>query len=261
MDIKYDRIGDDYNNTRKADPYLTSRLLEMLDPDSEMKYADIGCGTGNYTIAIKNSGINIVGIDPSEKMLNIARQRNPDIQWISGTSEHTGLTDESIDGIICTLTLHHWPDLDSGFQELNRVLCAGGRIVIFTSTPEQMEGYWLKHFFPKMLDASIQQMPSLVRVSDALERNGFEITQTEKYFVQPDLQDHFLYCGKEQPELYLNPEIRNGISSFADLANFNEIQSGLSQLKEDIENDSIRNIINGFDNDSGDYLFVVAEKF
>jgi hypothetical protein len=46
---------------------------------------------------------------------------------------------------IGSLTIHHWTDLKSGFSKLNKVLKPNGRIVIFTSTPKQMIGYWLNH--------------------------------------------------------------------------------------------------------------------
>ncbi|MBL4656629.1 MAG: class I SAM-dependent methyltransferase, partial [Flavobacteriales bacterium] len=49
MKAKYDVIGIDYNLTRKADPYLVSRFLALLNPNPKGQYLDIGCGTGNST--------------------------------------------------------------------------------------------------------------------------------------------------------------------------------------------------------------------
>src|SRR5690606_17469052 len=133
-----------------------------------------------------------------------------------------------------SLTIHHWTNLEKGIAELSRVLKTKGRIVIFTSTPEQMKGYWLNHYFPKMLSASIIQMPALERIKSAMEASGIGISETEKYHVKPDLKDKFLYCGKHDPEIYLDKNIRAGISSFASLANHTEAESGLSKLREDI---------------------------
>ena len=84
MKAKYDKIGLNYNDTRSADPYITERLLKNLKPNINGIYADIGCGTGNYTIELQKKGFNFIGIDPSEKMLAKAKQKNQHINWVHG---------------------------------------------------------------------------------------------------------------------------------------------------------------------------------
>jgi ubiquinone/menaquinone biosynthesis C-methylase UbiE len=260
MEAKYDKIGIDYNLTRKADNYLTEKLYSLLYPDKNGIYLDIGCGTGNYAIELQKRGLNFIGIDPSTEMLLKAKKNNVNINWRIGTAENTDLERESIDGIIAVLTIHHWSDLNIGFAELNRVLKNKGRIVIFTSTPTQMKGYWLNHYFPKMVNDSIIQMPSFEMVKSAMDRTGLEMTGTEKYFVKPNLQDYFLYCGKERPELYLKEEVRKGISSFSTLSNQQEVEIGLLKLRADIDNGKIDEVIESFQNNEGDYLFITGQK-
>ena len=58
MEAKYDKIGINYNLTRKADNYLTERLYALLNPDKSGIYLDIGCGTGNYTIEFQKKGLD-----------------------------------------------------------------------------------------------------------------------------------------------------------------------------------------------------------
>lgn len=260
MEVKYDKIGIDYNSTRKADPFLTNKLIEHLNPKKDGIYLDIGCGTGNYTNEVERNGIQLIGIDPSEKMLEKARFKNQRVDWRIGTAENIQLSDNSMDGIIGSLTIHHWTDLSKSFFELQRILKEDGRIVIFTSTPIQMEGYWLNHYFPRMLKDSINQMPSLEKVEEAMTRNSIVITEIDKYFIQPDLQDKFLYCGKQNPELYFSEQIRNGISSFSSLANRDEVKQGLKKLRSDIENGKINEVIDSYDNDFGDYLYIIGKK-
>ena len=260
MSAKYDTLGLNYNRTRKADPYLIERLLSLLEPSKDASYLDIGCGTGNYTAQFLQKGFRFIGMDPSQIMLDKAHAFHPEGTWMLGAAEDTGLPNASVEGIVGTLTLHHWNNLEAAFKELYRILKPNGKLVFFTSTPQQMEGYWLQHYFPKMLEASIQQMPSLETLENALTRAGFTITATEPYEVRKDLQDHFLYCGKEQPELYLDPIIRQGISSFSNLALQEEVHSGLTQLKSDIASHKIQNVIESYENHLGDYLFIVAQK-
>lgn len=259
-DTKYDKIGTGYNSTRQADPYLAERLFYHLQPKSDKLYLDIGCGTGNYTITLAIKGFNFIGVEPSEKMLNEAKSRNQDINWLKGTAEQIPADDKAFDGIVATLTIHHWIDLTKAFIEINRVLSDNGRLVLFTSTPEQMKGYWLNHYFPKMLNASIVQMPSLADIKEAIAQTELEITDIEKYFIKDDLQDCFLYVGKNNPNRYFDETIRNGISSFSSLANIDEVKQGLSKLRNDIDNQAFDKIKDQYVNELGDYLFITIER-
>lgn len=260
MAIKYDLIGKDYNTTRKADPYLTQRLSEHLNPSANGVYLDIGCGTGNYTCELSKSGARWIGIDPSIRMLEIAAHKDPGVDWRIGTAEDIPLAEEAVDGIIAFLTIHHWKDLKIGFEEIYRVLKKDGTVVFFTSTPEQMERYWLNHYFPQMLKDSMEQMPDLKRIEKNMAESGLQITEVELYQVRSDLTDHFLYCGKHRPELYLENQIRRGISSFSSLANKSEIEQGLKVLRSDIETGKIQEIVTSYSNDLGDYLFLTGKK-
>jgi len=256
----YDKIGVGYNATRQADAYLTDRLYRLLIPKPGGIYVDIGCGTGNYTMALAEKGIDFCGVEPSEKMLEEARLRNGDINWLKGTAENLPLDSGVFDGGIATLTIHHWPDLPKAFREIYRVLKPGAKLVIFTATPEQMQGYWLNHYFPKMLADSIVQMPSFETVKAAATEAGFVVAGTEKYFIQNDLQDHFLYAGKNRPALYFDEAVRAGISSFSALANVEEVRNGLERLHHDMESGWFEQVKSGYENDLGDYLFITLEK-
>ena len=258
--ILYDNIGVGYNSTRQADPYIAEKLVQLLLPNPNGLYLDIGCGTGNYTIALANGGVNFYGIEPSEKMLNIACSRNDKVNWLLGLAEQIPVNNNMFDGAIATLTIHHWADINKAFEEIYRVLNHNSKFVIFTSTPEQLKGYWLNNYFPKMLGASMLQMPSFESIEKTAIEAGFVITNTEKYFIQDDLKDHFLYAGKNRPELYLDEEIRKGISSFSALSNAEEVQSGLSKLRSDINLNRFKEIKEKYDNTLGDYLFITAKK-
>ena len=257
---KYDQIGEGYNLTRTADPYISSRLYNLLTANDKGVYLDIGCGTGNYTIALHARGVELTGVDPSEAMLKAAKNRNDKIVWKKGTAENIPVENKSVDGVVGSLTIHHWANLSKGFSEIYRVLRENGKVVLFTSTPKQMHGYWLNYYFPEIMKKSIEQMPKLVLVKKYLMENNFKNMITEKYFVQPNLKDLFLYSGKHQPAFYLNKKIRQGISSFSDLANEGEIETGLIKLKKDIRTGKIIELIKSYENEMGDYLFVMAEK-
>jgi ubiquinone/menaquinone biosynthesis C-methylase UbiE len=258
--VVYDSIGIGYNTTRCADPYLAERVYELLQPDKDHKYLDIGCGTGNYTIEIAKRGFHFWGIDPSEKMLNEAKAKFPNIEWLNGFAEHLPCQDVYFDGAIATLTIHHWNNIEKSFSEVCRVLKPGSRFVIFHSTPEQMNGYWLNHYFPNLMAQATQKMAPLQAVESALNATGFNVITTEKYFVQADLKDLFLYSCKNKPELCFDEHVRNGISTFALAAYKEEITIGLRKLEADLLNNTFEVIRKKYDNDHGDYLFILAKK-
>ncbi len=260
MKEKYDSIGIGYNQTRTADPYLVERLFHHLNSSPNGQYLDIGSGTGNYTIALHQKGLAFTGVEPSDHMISIAKEKCKTIQWLSGKAENIPLPDRSMEGATASLTIHHWTDLANGFQELFRVLKPGATLVIFTATPQQMQGYWLNHYFPNILLKSMKQMPAQETVLQHLHESGFTNIQTEKYFIRPDLQDLFLYAGKDNPALYLNPQVRKGISSFSDLANEAEVNRGLARLETDILLGKVQTQINNYKNEDGDYLYIIAKK-
>ena len=111
-----------------------------------------------------------------------------------------------------------------------------------------------------MLEDSMLQMPDFETIENVLNTSGFSIIKTELYNIKPNLKDLFLYCGKQNPKLYLNPSIRRGISSFSSLANKNEIETGLKEIEKDISNQSIQDIMDSYKNELGDYLFIVGKK-
>jgi len=256
----YDTIGNGYNQTRRADPYITERIYDLLAPVKDMYYLDIGCGTGNYTVALSGRQINLTGVDPSLTMLNEARAKSPDISWLFGTAEDIPAEKETFSGIIATLTMHHWPDLEKALREMARVLKPGGRIVFFTSSPQQMKGYWLNHYFPRMLERSYRKMPEPSSVIIKASKSGLIHVVSENYFVTGQLCDLFLHAGKQRPEIYFDPGIRRGISTFASLGDENEIKTGLARLRSDLDSGEFIKVQKSFDSDEGEYLFMVFKS-
>ncbi len=256
----YNTIGKQYNSTRNADVYITDRLYALLNPRKDGQYFDIGCGTGNYTRALSERGLQLTGIEPSDVMIAKARANHPDILFVQANVEALPFADNSFDGGIGTFTIHHWDDIQKGLGEIYRILKPGERFVLLSFTPDQLMNYWLCHYFPQTMKKSSEAVESLDKMTDLFKSSGFTNVDTEKYFVHEELTDYFLYANKYRPEAYLDPQIRNGASSFTVYADEHEVERGLLQLEEDIRNGSIKKIINQYENDLGDYLFYCATK-
>ena len=253
-------ITNDYDLTRCADTYITRRFAHHLNTSSGSRYLDIGCGTGNYTLALNNMGIRFTGVDRSPWMLNGARQKSDLIPWCLGTVESLPFLDGSFTGAICVLAIHYFKDILRVFSEVYRVL-QRGRFIIFTATPEQMKRYWLNEYFPRAMNRSIARMPGQAEIISALHLAGFSDIEMEPYIIRDDLEDLSLYSGKHQPGIYLDPRVRAGISTFSIDAEPREIQEGCNRLRADIQSGHIKRLISTFEAGcQGDYVFIIGHK-
>jgi ubiquinone/menaquinone biosynthesis C-methylase UbiE len=260
MKALYDQIGSGYDITRKADPEITRRLYHHLQMQEHQTILDIACGTGNYTVALRNLDVHISGSDISNEMLEKARQKSEDVEWYHCDVQDLPFRSNAFNGAICTLAVHHFKDLTLSFKEISRVIVPGGRFILFTAAREQMKRYWLNEYFPEMMRKSTAQMPSLAQIRSATEQAGFVMHGYESFLIQPNLEDFFLYSGKHRPEIYLNAEVRRGISSFANLVENKEIEEGITKLSDDIQSGRFNEVFQTYCSDLGDYMFVVAEK-
>lgn len=255
----YEQMGKSYDFTRRAEPEIAARLAVHLQIKSDSSYLDVGCGTGNYTLALAKNGGIWHGVDQSKQMIDAATNKSNIVAWQVAEAEALPYADKSFSGVLCTLAIHHFVTLIPAFQEIYRILNTG-HLVLFTSTPEQMSKYWLVEYFPEAIHKSAEQMPSLEKVRYALNEAGFNSVNIEPYSISENLQDLFLYSGKYRPEIYLDEKIRSGISTFALLALPEEITAGCQRLAADINTGRITDIVNKYENNHGDYLFVIAEK-
>ncbi|WP_026688984.1 class I SAM-dependent methyltransferase [Alteribacter aurantiacus] len=257
----YNQIGSTYDISRKADAEIVNRLVYLLQlPTKEAKLLDVACGTGNYTVSLEEKGYTMSGLDLSETMLDQARQKSDTIQWFCGDVKQYNLPQEQFEGATCVLGVHHFDHLYESFANVYRSLKPGSRFVIFTSGSEQMQRYWLNAYFPEMMKAAMGQMPLIREIAKALKKAGFTFQGSESFLVQPSLEDAFLYVGKDDPKMYLDPDVRNGISAFSNLISDEELDKGLTMLKNDLEDGTFQERTAPFDSRKGDYMFMVAKK-
>mgnify|MGYP000854433528 CR=1 FL=1 len=124
----WSRCSPSYNKTWAT---LTNETLPLLinktNIDSNVSVLDIGCGAGNSTKKISDTGANVIGIDFSEKMILEASSAHSDIIFKQSDAENMPLDDNSIDIVIANFIVHHLPDPNKVFKEINRVLKPNGK--------------------------------------------------------------------------------------------------------------------------------------
>lgn len=89
------------------------------------KLLDIGAGTGDFLLTAKNDGWETIGVEPSDRAKNIAKEKG-----ISFVEEIRTLENHSLDVITMWHVLEHVPDLELQIQELKRLLKPTGTLII-----------------------------------------------------------------------------------------------------------------------------------
>jgi demethylmenaquinone methyltransferase/2-methoxy-6-polyprenyl-1,4-benzoquinol methylase len=95
---------------------------------------DAACGTGDLAIIAAKAGGAVTGLDFSERMLERARRKAPELKWVRGDLLALPFEDESFDSATVGFGVRNVADLAAGIEELRRVLRPGGRLAILEIT-------------------------------------------------------------------------------------------------------------------------------
>jgi demethylmenaquinone methyltransferase/2-methoxy-6-polyprenyl-1,4-benzoquinol methylase len=95
---------------------------------------DAACGTGDLAIIAAKAGGDVTGLDFSERMLERARRKAPDLDWMRGDLLALPFEDESFDAATVGFGVRNVADLPGALEQLRRVLRPGGRLGILEIT-------------------------------------------------------------------------------------------------------------------------------
>jgi len=231
-EIIYDSIGKSYISNRAADPRILNNIISLLNLPAGSLIADIGAGSGNYSKALANIGYLVNAIEPSEKMRSQAIP-NSNVTWIPGFAESIPLPNNSVDGIIVVLALHHFSSLQRAVSEMHRI-CPDGPIVIFTLDPREGEVPWFKEYFPTIYEKDFTTFKPIDEISDTIAVDNRWSKTIQSFPLPHNLLDRNMYSAWREPERYLDEQFRQNTSGFA-LASPSAVEKGVALLKKDLE--------------------------
>jgi SAM-dependent methyltransferase len=128
------QVGDegDRNRILNSDPVLWAFAGDVAGRD----VLDAGCGTGYLSRKLKAKGARVRGVDFSEKMIEIALAKDPEIDFrVDSVAELVTVADESVDLVLSNYVLMDCGDLEGTAQSFARVLRRGGAAVAIFSHP------------------------------------------------------------------------------------------------------------------------------
>lgn len=145
-----------------------NKVVRLLAPAKPSSILDVACGTGDLALAmIRTRPERIVGIDLSENMLEIGRQKiarrnlQKMITLQTGDAEHLPYPDASFDAVTVAFGVRNFENLLKGLAEMRRVLKPGGRLFILEfSHPTKFPMKQLYRFYSRTIIPATGRMIS-----------------------------------------------------------------------------------------------------
>lgn len=171
-DGKKDQVATMFNNIAPKYDFLNhvlsmgidikwrNRVKKMLHSEKVETILDIATGTGDLALTLHQDGVKIKGLDISEGMLEVGRQKikdkglEKDIEFILGDAENIPFPDNHFDAITVAFGVRNFANLEKGLSEMNRVLKPNGRVFVLefsqpTSVPfKQIYNFYSRNILP-----------------------------------------------------------------------------------------------------------------
>jgi ubiquinone/menaquinone biosynthesis C-methylase UbiE len=196
------------------------------DGPAVTRIVDLGCGTGRFCVPLhRKFGAPVVGVDPSENMLGVAREsiRDPDITFVQGRADNIPV-EPGVSLLFMSMCFHYFQnEISTVLPEFTRVVEPGGFVVVRNTTREDIDLLPMFDFFEDARRSSLERMPSGESLELALAP-AFELIAKKRVIQR--------YA--ENGEEYLAKIGERGLSSLKMLSD-DAFEAGMSRLRSHID--------------------------
>lgn len=193
--FNYDQLGQSYSGYRRTDPRIAAYVYAALG--NAKTVLNVGAGAGSY----EPENRYVVALEPSAVM-RAQRKANGKIPAIIGTADSLPFDEDSFDASMAMVTIHHWPDIQKGLQQLRRV--TKEQVLIMTFDPEALDNFWNVHYFPELIEVEKARYPTIDFITDTLGGN----CDVQSIPIPLDCVDGFQEAFYGRPEAFLEKEVR-----------------------------------------------------
>jgi SAM-dependent methyltransferase len=189
-DSHFDSIATVYDAslpTHIVEHYLRKRTAFVTAACPPGPALDVGCGTGALAERLAARGYEMVGIDPSEGMLDVLRERCPAVRAIKASGTSLPFEDDSFDLVLTVATLHHIADPGAVRQtlaEMVRVSRPSGRVLIWDHNPRNL--YWGRLMARVPQDTGEERLIGEAELISGLRAGGAQIVSVAQLGLVPD---------------------------------------------------------------------------
>jgi ubiquinone/menaquinone biosynthesis C-methylase UbiE len=194
--------------------YARPAVLDLAGDVAGRRILDVGCGAGPMLAALRDRGAVVTGVDPSIKMLELARQRLGEgaVLYQAGLGgDPLPFPDGAFDDAIVCLVLHYLEDWSAPLAELRRVLAPGGRLIVVVNHPFHYKlqyrdaDYFAPREYSEEYTLSGQSVTltywhrPLHAMTDAFTEAGFRIAVVSEPPPAPGTRERFPWVFKDLP--------------------------------------------------------------
>ncbi|MBX7172400.1 MAG: methyltransferase domain-containing protein [Pyrinomonadaceae bacterium] len=176
-----------YDNSHAFVAKLGEGLLPLLNPQNDENILDLGCGTGDLTEKIAQSGAKVIGIDSSAKMIELAKAKFPNIDFRQLNAIDFELN-QQFDAIFSNAVLHWILEKEKVIKQIYSHLINGGRLVAEFGGAENVEiltnalRKTLNEFgFTENSKINFWYFPTIGEYATELEKVGFRVIFAQHY--------------------------------------------------------------------------------
>lgn len=170
-----------YDKHRKPDELILRLLSEEIRKLARrvrsLSMLDVGCGTGGYSIPLaKQFAIKLTGIDVSKEMLERARAKYPNGNWILGDIESIDFEEDSFDVVLMSYVLHHMRNYKRTLKMVYKILKrASGMLLIATDDHDQFHSSFYHRYMPRIMEIDLNRFPKVNELCDYLRSINFKV--------------------------------------------------------------------------------------
>lgn len=115
--------------TDGVDPEYVHQIIPLAVEELEgfTRILDVGCGDGQISRALAARGADVLGVDPTQLHIDVARERGGGPRYELGGATNLPVADASMDAVLACLVFEHIDQVDEAITEVARVLRPGGR--------------------------------------------------------------------------------------------------------------------------------------
>jgi len=189
----YNLIAEDFSNKRENIWEETEFLFDDY-LSKGMKILDLGCGNGRYYPVFKAKKIDYSGIDNSEQLINIAKEKYPEAKFKLGDALNIPFSDNFFDRVYSIAVLHHIPSKELRIQslkEIRKVLKNNGLLILTVWKFHELKEFYflIKYTILKLI------MKSKLDWNDVFEPWGRKAQRYYHWFSRKELEKLAMEAG------------------------------------------------------------------